>query len=180
MKSGPAKGAKKPPPFGGAARKDRRHQGRKPGPKGGRAKGGHRRHPAGGRTIGGKKTGGKTAGGKTAGGTVSRGITAILDADICGGMLFAITPLYRMRIRSPGRNRRASGVFTRIVCRVSRKTPPRKGGRPLQLAEKASQSSRPCPSLQSRRGNALGVQARIQSNPFAPATCASEQTLLGL
>ena len=126
MKSGPAKGAKKPPPFGGAARKDRGHQGRKPGPKGGRAKGGHRRHPAGGRTIGGKKTGGKTAGGKTAGGTVSRGITAILDADICGGMLFVITPLYRMRIRSPGRNRRASGVFTRIVCRVSRSSTSRR------------------------------------------------------
>ena len=41
------------------------------------------------------------------------------------------------------------------------------------------QSWRLCPSLQSRRGNALGVQARTQSNPFSPATCASEKTLPG-
>ena len=59
----------------------------------------------------------------------------------------------------PGRDMTTEAAVTKLMWALGQTAG-------LQAVEKASQSSRP--------------QARIQSNPFSPATCTSEKTLLGL
>ncbi len=39
----------------------------------------------------------------------------MLDAEICGGILAVMTPLYRIQIRLPARNRQDPGNMTRTV-----------------------------------------------------------------
>ena len=51
--------------------------------------------------MGGHRFGGQGAGGGL-GETSSDGITVMRSADICGGMLRVMTPLYQMRTSAPG------------------------------------------------------------------------------
>ena len=81
---------------------------------------------AGRQPLGGHTTGGPAPGGGKVGGNSWGGIAAIPHALICGGMLAVITPSYQIRMVSPGRNRDASGVLTRTLCRASRSSTSRR------------------------------------------------------
>ena len=54
------------------------------------------------------------------------GRAKMLSADICGGILLVITPLYLIRTILPGRNRRASGVMTITRRRVAKSSTSRR------------------------------------------------------
>ncbi len=56
----------------------------------------------------------------------NQGITVILDAEICGGMLPVMMPLYRMHTRFPTRNLQDPGKKTRTVWLVRRSRTMRK------------------------------------------------------